>query len=135
MPRGCGAGDRGLVTRSGIKPNHHLPLRHPVGWQRISLKPKQAHTPGLLPGQNALDDGWLQPRQAEQVVGRWVVQAFALGNFAAAADHTVVEQLLPIKGPRQRDSWTVMIESGVILRVGSQYFHFTDLGCSLYLRL
>src|SRR6218665_260579 len=28
-----------------------------------------------------------------------------------------------------------MIESGVILRVGSKYFHFTDLGCSLYLRM
>src|SRR6218665_2008782 len=30
---------------------------------------------------------------------------------------------------------TVMIEKGVILRVESKYFHFTDLGCSLYLRM
>ncbi len=50
--------------RSGIKRRHHLPLRQPIGRQRIALEPQQAHAPGLLPGQNALDDGGLQQGQA-----------------------------------------------------------------------
>ena len=81
---------------SAVKRSDYLPLRHPVGRQRVPLKPKQAHTPGLLPGQNALDDGGLQQRQAQQLVDRGVVQAFALGDFTAAVHHPIVEQLLPM---------------------------------------
>ncbi len=102
MPQRCGTGDRGLVTRSGIKPRHHFPLRHPVGRQRVPLEPQQAHALGLPPGQDGLNDGRLEQRQAQQFVDRRMVQAFALGDVAAAANHAVVEQLLPIKGPRQR---------------------------------
>ena len=35
----------------------------------------------------------------------------------------------------RRDYWAVTIESGVMRRVGSKYFHFTGFGCSLYLRM
>ena len=69
-----------------IEGGHRLPLRHPVGWQRIPLEPQQAHAFGLLPGQDALDDGGLQQRQPQQLVDSRVVQAFALGDVAAAAD-------------------------------------------------
>lgn len=93
MPRRRGPGRRGLVTRSRIKPRHHLPLRHPVGRQRVPLKPQQAHASGLLPGQDALDDGGLQQRQPQQFVDRRVVQAFALGDLggdrARRLDHPI----------------------------------------------
>jgi hypothetical protein len=44
---------------------------------------------------------------------------------------------LTLKSPRDRPDteWAATIESGVIRRVGSKYFHFTGLGCSLYLRM
>lgn len=73
----------------GIKPRYHLALRHPVGRQRIALKPQQAHTAGLLPGYDALDDRRLQQGQAQQFVDRRVVQAFALGALAAAAGRMI----------------------------------------------
>ena len=76
---------------SRIERDHHLPLRHPVSRQRIPLEPQQAHALGLLPDQDALDDGRLEQRQAQQFVDRRMVQAFALGDLAATADHTVVE--------------------------------------------
>lgn len=76
-------------------------MRQPVGRQRIPLEPQQAHAPGLPPGQDALDDGRLQQRKPQQLVDRQVVQAFALCDLAAAADHAVVEQLLPLESPRQ----------------------------------
>jgi len=47
-------------------------LQGPVQRQRIALKPQQAHTPGLLPGQDALDGVRLQQRQAQQFVDRRV---------------------------------------------------------------
>ena len=70
---------------SRIKPRHHLALRHPVRRQRIALEPQQAHALGLLPSQDALDDGRLEQRQAQQFVDRRVVQAFALGDLAVDA--------------------------------------------------
>ena len=65
------------------------------------MEPQQAHALGLLPGQDALDDGGLQQGQTQQFVDRRVVQAFVLGDLAPAADHTIVEQLLTIEGPRK----------------------------------
>ncbi|HQS02036.1 MAG TPA: hypothetical protein PLD79_08810 [Halothiobacillus sp.] len=60
----------------------------------------RAHALGLLPGQDDLDDGRLQQRQAKQFVDRRVVQTLALGDFATAAHNAVVvEQLL---APRLR---------------------------------
>jgi len=97
MPRRRGTGGRGLVTRSSIIPRHHRPRRHPVGRQRVPLEPQQAHTPGLLSGQDRLDDGGLQQRQAQQLIDRGVVQSFPLCDLTAAADHAVSEQLLPVR--------------------------------------
>ena len=74
-------------TYSHIEPRHHLPLRHPVGRQRIPLEPQQAHALGLLPGQDALDDGRLEQRQSEQFIDRREMQALALGDLAATAQH------------------------------------------------
>lgn len=34
-----------------------------------------------------------------------------------------------------KNYWAVTVESEVMRRVGSKYFHFTDLGCLLYWRM
>ena len=47
-------------TASAIKRYDDFSLRHPVGRQRVALEPDQAHAARLLPGQDRLDDGWLQ---------------------------------------------------------------------------
>jgi len=82
---------------SRIERGHDCPLHHPIGRQRVSLEPQQAHAPGLLPGQDRQDDGGLQQGQAQQFVDRRVVQAFALSDLAAAGHHAVVEQSLPVE--------------------------------------
>jgi hypothetical protein len=38
--------------------------------QRVVLEPQQAHAPGLLSGQDGLDDGGFQQRQSEPCVDR-----------------------------------------------------------------
>jgi len=80
------------------------------------VEPLQTHAPGLLASQDALDDGRLQQRQAQQLIDRRVVQAFALGDFAAAADYAVVEQLLPVEGPRQCHQQGLVNQAGDLAR-------------------
>jgi hypothetical protein len=70
----------------------------------------------LLPGQDRLDDGWLQQGQSQQFVDRRVVQAFALGDIAAAGNDAVVEQLLPVERPGQRHlQWLLNVSARVPL--------------------
>ena len=51
------------------------------------MEPQQAHALGLLPGQDALDDGRLQQGQAQQFVDRRVVQAFALDRLQEVVEN------------------------------------------------
>lgn len=89
-----------LVTGSGIKPRHHLPLVNPLGRQRVPLKTQQTHTPGLLTSQDRLDDGEFSSiRHSSALTVEWC-SAFALGNLTAAADHPVVKRLLPVESSR-----------------------------------
>jgi len=85
IPTGC------LVASScsRIEPFDHWALQGPIQRQRIALEPQQTHAAGLLTGQNALDGGGLQQRQAQQFVDNRVVQSFALGYVTAAADYSI----------------------------------------------
>ena len=55
-------------------------------------------------------------RQPQQFVDRGVVQAFALRDLAPTADHTIVEQLLPVEGPRQRHQQGLVDLAGDLAR-------------------
>lgn len=70
----------------------------------------------MLARQDGLDDGRLQQRQPQQFVDRGVVQAFALGDLGAAGHHAVVEQLLPVEGPRQRHQQGLIVLRGDLTR-------------------
>jgi len=87
--------ERSFNKPSGAKGFDNASLLHPVQRQWVALKPEQAHAPGLLPGQYALDDDWIEQREKQQFIDRRVMQALALGNVSAARDHALIEQVLP----------------------------------------
>lgn len=47
------------------------------------------------------NNGRHQQRKAQQLIDHRMVQAFALGDLAAADHYAVVEQLLLVESPRQ----------------------------------
>src|SRR6218665_2554443 len=120
--------------------------RHPGGvaaapcWRRSVLAGQQQRGDAAVPfGDDPERQTWGDLVGREQAVSAGLQRSIVLPPAAVVEIPPVTAKVAAQVGKRIEqallDYWTVIIESGVILRVGSKYFHFTDLGCSLYLRM